>query len=608
MLPLKPLVSLALVAASLLPVGRAALFTNPSDLPRTKYDFIVIGAGTAGNVVANRLSEDSSKKVLVVEAGLDDAGLQVVEVPFFGPNTVGTSVDWNFTTVPQADVNGRSLSVPRGFVLGGSSSLNYMVWTQGSKDLYDSYAQVTSDSSWSWNNIVPFFKKVSTFVPPTDNPTVPPPSPADPTFSNGNGPVKVTFPNFPTDIDFRVINASKEVQPKDGRFRFTKDMNGGDTIGFGLNQENTGGGQRSSSSAAYLRPILSRPNLDVLIQTRAMRLVETSTNTFTSVEVAQSADGPVTTLSASKEIILSAGAIGTPHILLLSGIGPKQELEAVGVESTVDLPNVGKNLADHPFLFTYYRVNSNTTFDDVIRNSTLFQQTLDVWTNERKGLFSTSPTSTLGYMRIPQGEGAEDPTAGPTSAHTEIIFLDGFTPLPDNDFPFPEEGHYITVCVALVSPKSKGSLTLASAEHGTFTHPNIDYALLSNDWDMQALLQALRDADTLMSASPWTTPSSAPFVIEPFGIWADAKTGTDADREVYIRNTLTTVFHPVGSARMSADPSDSVLDSRLRVRGVKGVRAIDASIFPQIPQAHPQAAIYTIAERGAQMIKEDNGC
>ncbi|KAK7438863.1 hypothetical protein VKT23_017789 [Stygiomarasmius scandens] len=604
---LQSLLSLSLLA-TLLPLSQAALFTSPADLPRTQYDFIVVGAGTAGNVVANRLSEDSSKTVLVIEAGIDDTDVEIIQVPFFGPNTPQSLVDWNYSTIPQAALHGREIPVPRGYVLGGSSNLHYMVWTQASTDLYDSYAKITGDSSWGWDEILPLWQNISTLVPSPNNPSLPPLPRNDLTLSNGNGPVQVNLANFATDIDFRVVNASKELElsgASGGRFKFTEDMNTGNSIGFGFNQESAGGGQRSSSATSYLHPALStRPNLDVLIRTQVMRLLETEDLTFTTVEVAQSAEGPLTTLTASSEVILSAGSIGTPQILLLSGIGPKEELAQVGIESKVDSIGVGKNLVDHPLVLTYYRVSSDSTFDDVIRNVTLFGETLEKWEDDRMGLFSTSSTNVIGFMRIPQGEGANDPSSGPLSAHIELLFTNGFAALGATKQ--PDEGNFMTVIAAVVSPKSRGSLTLNSAKGGTFTHPNIDYALLSDDFDIQALQQALRDADTFLNASSWTQPE--PYIIEPFGDWAVARDGTDADREAYIRANAITVYHPVGTTKMgSGSAATDVTDSRLRVRGVKGVRVVDASIFPTIPECHPQAPIYTVGEKGALMIKEDHG-
>ncbi|THU79680.1 hypothetical protein K435DRAFT_942407 [Dendrothele bispora CBS 962.96] len=277
---------------------------------------------------------------------------------------------------------------------------------------------------------------------------------------------------------------------------------------------------------------------------------ETSPLTSTAVLAAQSADG----------------LFDTPRNILLSGSGPKDELAQVGVESTFDLGHIGKHLTDHSLVLMYYNVNSNTTFDDT--------------EDKRMGLFSTMSTNVVGFMRIPQGEGANDSSYGPRSAysaHIDLLFANGFAALGNTKQ--PDEGHFLTVIAAVVSPKSEGSLTLASAEGGTFTYPNIDYGLLTNEFDLVAIQQALRDADTFLNATPWTSPS--PYIIAPFTRDGTAKMSYESD--------LT-----------------GVTDSRLRVKGIEGVKVVDASIFPSTTECHPQGQVYTVGEKGAQLIKEDN--
>ncbi|KAF5345441.1 hypothetical protein D9758_013659 [Tetrapyrgos nigripes] len=592
----------------------ASLYTDPNDVPTKEYDFIVVGAGTAGNVIATRLTEDPTKRVLVIEAGIDDTDVLPIHVPFLGLNNEGSIVDWNFTTVPQKELNNRTLSVPRGFVLGGSSSISkshsswkrngrneldyskdLMIWTRGSRDLWDHYA------------------KVSTLVPSTSYPDIPPPPPNNPTLSNGNGPVQVTRANFPNELDDKVINGSMILQQEipHSRFKYTVDMNTGNSIGFGYTQETTGHGERSSSATAYLHPALNsnRSNLDVLIQTRAMRLLQSKNSAsnsssvphFNRVEVAQSVDGPRFKFRARKEIILSSGAIGTPQLLLLSGVGPKHELKQLGIDVVVDKPAVGKNLRDHPLLSTIYNVNSNQTFDDITRNPALQQQLLEQWQNNRTGLFANTPASVLGFMRLPKDQlnGVKDPASGPHAPHLEMVFVDGFLPLFQ---PLPETGHFIAVLNSIVAPKSAGSLTLASASGGTFTHPLIDYNIYGNSFDIQAMLQAINDTETFLSTPPWTQDD---FIISVFGR-NSTSIGTEAEKIAFMRDNTITLFHPVGTARMGSKQGD-VTNSRLLVRGVKGVRIVDASVFPTIPECHPQAVVYTLAERAADIIQEDHG-
>ncbi|KAF5336644.1 hypothetical protein D9758_015928 [Tetrapyrgos nigripes] len=616
-----------------------SLYTDPTDVPRKEYDFIVVGAGTAGNVIATRLSEDPTKRVLVIEAGLDDTGVLSIQVPFLGFNNEGSSVDWNFTTVPQKELNNRTIPVPRGFVLGGSSSINLMIWTRGARDLWDNYAQITGDLGWSWNALQKYWNKASTYldstvistlVPPTSNPNIPPPPPNDPTLSNGNGPVLVTRANFPNELDDKVNNASMLLQQQNphSRFKYTVDMNTGDSIGFGYTQQTTGRGQRSSSATAYLHPALNsnRRNLDVLIHTRVMRLLQPNSTTsnddssvpyFNQVEVAQSVDGPRFKFSARNEIILSSGAIavtgnlsqGTPQLLLLSGVGPKNELEKLGIDVVADRPAVennpefsrsGKNLHDHPLLLTNYNVNSNQTLDDIARDPALQAQLLQQWQNNRTGLFANTPGSVLGFMRLPKEQliGVQDPASGPHAPHLEMVFVDSFLNLFE---PLPATGHFIAVLNSIVAPKSAGSLTLASANGGTFTQPLINYNIYGDSFDIQAMLQAINDTETFLSTPPWTQNN---FIISIVGR-NSTSLGTKEEKIAFMRDNTITLFHPVGTARMGRKQED-VTNSRLLVRGVKGVRVVDASVFPTIPECHPQAVVYTLAERAADLIKQDH--
>ncbi|KAF5342725.1 hypothetical protein D9758_015865 [Tetrapyrgos nigripes] len=614
---MKHLSALALASATVLSFSslpvHAALYTNPADLPSKNYDFIVIGAGTAGSVVASRLSEDLTKKVLVIEAGVDDTGNLNVEVPFFAPLAANTAVDWNYTTVPQHGLNGRSIKVPRGYVLGGSSAINYLGWTLGSQDYYNKLASITGDAGWGWTSMQGFFKRVSTLVPPTDNPTI---TPDEIPHSNGNGPLLVNLPNVDLEPDQRVFTTAKALKSSPSsdlrRFGYTNDMNGGNALGIGYNQVTAGEGTRTTAATAYLHPALqNRKNIDVVIHTRVTKLVksgqEGSVPVFKSVEVATSKGGAKTTFTASKEVVLSAGTIGTAQILLLSGIGPQADL---GSKTVVNAPQVGKNVRDHPLVSIFYNVNSNRTYDDALRDSSLQATDLNEWLATKGGLFSASPVNTLGFLRLPQtffSPARPDPASGPNAPNSELIFVDGFVPGDTN--PLPATGHFMSIICAIVSPTSVGSIKLSS-NTDTFTQPLIDYNVLGTDFDVQAMLQTITDAQTFVSTkvggvNPFTKDG---YLQSLFGDFASAK--TTADKIAFMRAHADTVHHPVGSARMGSAKSgftDGVVDSRLRVRGVKGLRVVDASVLPIIPEAHTQAAVYTVAERASDLIKQDNG-
>ncbi|KAF5356386.1 hypothetical protein D9758_009542 [Tetrapyrgos nigripes] len=616
---MKHLSALALASITVLPV-HAALYTNPADLPSKNYDFIVIGAGTAGSVVASRLSEDPTKKILVIEAGVDDTGNLNVQVPFFAPFAANTAVDWNYTTVPQPGLNGRSIKVPRGFVLGGSSAINYLAWTLGSKDYYNKLASITGDAGWGWPSMQEFFKRVSTLVPPTDNPTI---TPDQIPHSNGNGPVHVNLPNIDLEPDQRFITTAKALgsssSPNLKRFNYTTDKNTGNSLGLGYTQVTAGGGTRSTAATSYLRPALqNRKNIDVVINTRVTRLVKNAQEglvpVFRAVEVAISKGGKKRMFEASKEVVLSAGTIGTPQILLLSGIGPQADL---GSKTVVNAPQVGKNVRDHPLLSIFYNVNSNRTYDDALRNSSLRNVDLTEWLTTKEGLFSASPGNLMGLLRLPKTfftPSRPDPASGPSAPNIELIFVDGFVPSDTN--PLPAAGHFMSIICAVVSPTSVGTIKLPSSNTDTFTQPLIDYNVLGTDFDVQAMLQAIADAQTFVEVNITTTKGGKKeneftkddYLQSLFGAFASAK--TTADKIAFIRAHADTVHHPVGSARMGSIKTgyeDGVVDPRLRVGGVKGLRVVDASVLPIIPEAHTQAVVYTVAERASDLIKQDNG-
>ncbi|KAF5372911.1 hypothetical protein D9758_001766 [Tetrapyrgos nigripes] len=586
------------------PFSYAKLFTRPEDVPSRTYDFIIVGAGTAGSVLASRLSEDPHKSVLVIEAGVSDSSVSTIQIPFLASSLRQTSVDWNYTTVPQSGLNGRSLTVPRGFVTGGSSSINSMAWTRGSSDLWNSYAKITNDVGWSWDSIQSYWKKISTLVPPTSNDAI---TPDQIPLSNSNGPVLVNLPNYDIPPRQQVFDAANTAQ--DPRFRFTRDVNSGDSLGFGYNQASAGHGFRSSSATAYLNPALAtRSNLDLLINTRVTRLVNDpviqTKPVFKQVELAQSPHGDHLLFKATDEVILSAGTFGSAQILLLSGIGPKDELEKV----IVDSPDVGKNLKDHPVVQIYFTVNSTDTLDSIFRNSTLTAQLLAEWQQNKTGILSDTPINVFGLLQLPDTfftSVDSNPASGPKSPNLEMIF-NAFSATPTA--PAPSAGNFLSVVIALVSPTSAGSIKLVPNSTDTFTAPLIDFQVLATDFDMSAMVQAINDTEKFLSAPSWTRDG---YLIGPFGEFANATTA-DA-RLQYIRNNADTIHHPVGTLKMGRNSpaqrlgGEGVVDPRLNVRGIQGVRVVDASILPAIPECHTQAVVYIVAERAADMIKQAFG-
>ncbi|KLO19189.1 aryl-alcohol oxidase-like protein [Schizopora paradoxa] len=574
----------------------SALLTDASQLKKDNYDFVIVGAGAAGNALASRLTENPSFSVLVIEAGVTDEGVVGIEVPFLAPtNTPMTAVSWNFTTVPQTSLDNRILTYPRGRVLGGSSSINFLVYTRGSNEEYDRWAELTGDPGWQWSNVEQFYLKSSRLVPPSSGrSTAGMVNPAD----HGFGPVEVSLPGFPSEIDNRIIDTAKQ---SNGLFPFSLDLQSGNALGVSLPQNAVGNGTRSSSATAYLRPVLNRSNLDVLIQTTVTRLINTSgakeKPSFKKVEFAANSTAKRSTVTASKEVILSAGAIGTPQILMLSGVGDEKALKTLGINTLVNLPDVGQNLQDHPIMSNYFFVNSNNTFDNVLRNTSILNADLALWMENHTGLFSDGPANGVAFLRMPSNSSAikefGDPTAGPLSAHIELVFADGFAATTT---PQPPTGQFLTINSAVVSPTSRGSVTLNSSD--PFVFPNIDPNFFATTFDQQVMLQAVKFSRQFVQAQPW-----AGFVQNRTGPVGDAE--TDDDIIAASRQAIVTIFHPTSTARMSPVGANfGVVDPDLLLKGADGLRVVDASIFPIIPAAHTVAPTYIVAERAAELIKE----
>ncbi|KAJ8463201.1 hypothetical protein ONZ45_g17664 [Pleurotus djamor] len=477
----------------------AKIFTNFTDIPTRHFDFVIIGSGAGGNVVANRLTEDPHVSVLVLEAGGSNERVLESEVPFLCTKlSPKTPFDWNYTTVPQAALNNLSVSLPRGYILGGSTSIS---WIQGT--------------------------------------------------------IK--------------------------------------------------GGKRSSSATSYLGPeFINRPNLHVLLQARVSRLLCTDEvqgkKSFRSVEFAQNEGtslagpyGPKVTVTASKSVILSAGSIGTPNILLHSGIGDKKLLSKVGIPTLHHLPDVGQNLFDHPITRNAWVVNSTDTFETHLRNGTILEADLAEWYRFQTGYLATSRFSFIGWTRLPQNASIfqyfQDPSAGPNTAHMELFFGNGMSTLPPT-------GNFFGLSTGVVSPVSKGALTINSTD--PFDPPLIDLGLLSSEFDMFAMREAIRSGSRFLAAPAWSG-----YIISPAGALANVNISDDEQLDAYIRSNSGSLFHPVGTASMSPyDCPDGVVDPDLKVKGIEGVRIVDASVMPRIPAAHTQAPTYVIAERAADLIKE----
>ncbi|KAJ7464504.1 aryl-alcohol oxidase-like protein [Mycena latifolia] len=585
-----------LLLFQLAPGSRAVLFTDPSELPDVNYDFIVVGGGTAGSVVASRLTEAAKINVLLIEAGALNSD-QAIEIPGFD-NVLSpkTPFDWNDTTVPQPALDGRVVDFVHGHVLGGSSAINYLAYTRPSSEDMDRFAEFTGDSGWSWSSIRKYLNKSERHVESADKHDTH--GQFLPSAHGFNGSIMTSLPGFPTDIDHRVLGTAAELN---STFPFNIDMNSGSPLGVGWLHSSIGNSSRSSAFTAYLSPFMHRTNLHILVGTQATRLFpvrttggSTQSTDFRGVEFAASPTAQVFRKTASKEVILSAGATRTPQLLLLSGIGDKKTLASHKITAAVDLPDVGKRLQDHPFVPFQWLVNSTSTFDTLVQNPTLSAESFNQYSTNGTGFLVSGLANHLAFLRVPPRtfRRGVDTSAGSKSAHIEFAFCNGFVTTAQE---VPSTGNYLTIALVLVSPASAGSVSLSTAS--AFDKPRVDPGYLSDIVDLDALMAGARAMNSFLAATPWSG-----YILQPYG--AAANTTTDAGMEQYIRQFITSIRHATGTAYASKfQDKFGVTNPDLTVKKTTGLRVVDASILPYPVSVHPQATVYGIAERAADLVK-----
>ncbi|KZV99173.1 alcohol oxidase [Exidia glandulosa HHB12029] len=578
--------SLTLGLSTFAGLSCAAILKDSSQL-KESYDFIIVGAGPGGATTANRLTESANVKVLLLEAGGANDGVLAIDVPQLCVTlTPNTPWDWNFTTVPQEGLLGRTPPFPRGIGLGGTSAVNCLVYTRGTKADIDTWATLTGDEGWGWDGVLPYFKKSEKFNLPVDGHDVS--RQFLPEVHGFDGVIGVSVPGAERAIDGRVIATTKELE----EFPFQIDMNSGEhlAVNAGWTQALIDSGVRSSSKA-YLAPeYLRRRNLDVLLHARVSRVLPTDgALALNSVEFQDGEGGEFKTLTAKEEVILSAGAVHTPVILMHSGIGDAGLLTSLNITVLVDNPSVGQNLTDHVGCGITFEVKSTKTLDEIWRNETLKDAVLEEWAENKTGLMVDTSENHIGFLRLAEDDPIwathPDPASGPRTAHYEFLFQNGV-------FPTKESGNYFNLPVGNVSPASRGFVTINSSD--PFAAPLIDPRLLSEDIDLYIVRQGLRAGMRFIAAKAWEG-----YFIRPL-----QNLTTDEEFDQFIREHAVSFFHPVATAAMSpANASWGVVDPSLLVKGVSGLRVVDASVVPRLPAAHTSAAVYGVAERACDIIK-----